>query len=123
MGKLRAWAFYKGHPLPPPGSFRERLVTALMIRERNEKIAFARLITQACTIGTGVSSERVDEILEEYREEVTQDRYNLGYETARQRRALRRSREALEMSRRMTRLEDMTVTDEEFEEALNARSK
>jgi len=98
-------------------------VTALMVRERNEKIAFARLIVQACTIGRGVDVDVVDEIIEEYREEVSQDRYNLGYETARQRRAMRRMREAQEMTRRMTRLEKMTVTDDEFEEALNAGSE
>lgn len=92
-----------------------------MVRERNEKVAFARMVVQACTVGRGVSADVVEDILEEYREEVTQVRYNLGYETARQRRAIRRMREEQDMARRMARLEKMTVSDEEFKEALNAR--
>ena len=94
-----------------------------MLRERNEKIAFGRMLVQACTAGRGVDSETVQEIVEEYREEVSQDRYNLGYKTARERRAVRRMRDAQEMARRMARLDSMTVSDEEFKEALNARSE
>lgn len=94
-----------------------------MVRERNEKIAFAQMLVHACTVGRGVSDDIIVDILEEYREEVGQQRYNVGYETAKQRRAIRRAREAMDLTRRMSRLEAMTVTDEEFEDAINARSK
>jgi hypothetical protein len=92
-----------------------------MQRERNEKIAFARLIVQACTVGRGVKPEYVDDILEEYREEITQERYNLGYQDSRQRKLLDQMRENLELSRRMAKVESMTVTDKEFEDFVNAR--
>jgi hypothetical protein len=92
-----------------------------MQRERNEKIAFARLIVQACTVDRGVKPEYVDDILEEYREEITQERYNLGYQDSRQRKLLSKMRENLELSRRMAKVESMTVTDKEFEDFVNAR--
>jgi hypothetical protein len=94
-----------------------------MMRERNEKVAFAKLLVHACTVGRLVSDDIVTDIIEEYREEVTQERYNLGYETAQHRRTIRRSRETVELTRRLAKVSDMTVSDEEFEEALDARSK
>jgi hypothetical protein len=102
----------RGYPLPPPGSFQERIVTTLSAREVNEKVAFARLLVQACTLGRGVSSDTVDDILEEYREEASQDRYNYGYVTLRQRRLRERVRKAEETARMMARLDQMTVTDD-----------
>jgi len=94
-----------------------------MMRERNEKIAFARMIVHACTVGRGINDDVIADIIEEYREEVTQERYNLGYESARQRRAVRRVREAMDLTNRMAKIDSMTVSDDEFEEAVNARPK
>lgn len=119
-GKLRAWAFYKGHPLPPPGSFQEKLVSNLMARERNEKMAFARLLVMASVVGRGISAEIVSDLLEEYREELSQDRYNLGYESIAQRRAKQRIQEVMDRNRMMARLDSMTVTDEETKALTNA---
>ena len=81
-------------------------------REVNEKIAFARLLLQACTLGRGVSASTVDDILEEYREEVSQDRYNYGYTTQHQRRVAEQVRKTAEMARMIARLEKMTVIDD-----------
>lgn len=94
-----------------------------MLRERNEKIAFARLIVQACLGGRGINAEFLDDILEEYREEITQQRYNLGYQDSRQRKLVAKMRENLELSRRMEKVESMTVTDKEFEDFVNARKR
>jgi hypothetical protein len=99
----------RGYPLPPPGSFQERIITSLSAREVNEKVAFARLLVQACTLGRGVSADTVSDILEEYREEVSQDRYNYGYVTLRQRRAVEQARKAAETARMMRRLDQMAV--------------
>lgn len=81
------------------------------------------MLVQACTLGRPVSSDIVADILEEYREEITQDRYNVGYRSAQQRRTVRKVREAMDMNRRMARLDAMTVTDKELKDTLNAGPK
>lgn len=123
MGKVRAYAFYKGYPFPPRGSFQERVVSQMVVRERNEKMAFARLLTLASTAGRGVKAEIVGDFLEEYREEVTQEKYNIGYQSLREKLALKRTQKAATDAQRLAKVAEMTVTDDELEENFNARSK
>lgn len=83
-------------------------------------MAFARLLVMASVVGRGISAEIVSDLLEEYREELSQDRYNLGYESIAQRRAKQRIQEVMDRNRMMARLDSMTVTDEETKALTNA---
>ena len=86
-------------------------------------MAFAKLLVQASSMGRGVSLEIIDEMLEEYREELSQDRYNLGYVSAAEHRRQQRVQEVMELNQRMARLDAMTVTDEEIKESINDRPR
>ena len=85
-----------------------------MLRERNEKIAFAQMLVDAITWGQGISARDRLEIIEDYVEEVTQVRYNLGYQPAWQRRLQHRAQEEKLLASTMARLDAMTVPDEEL---------
>jgi len=123
VGKVRAYAFYKGYPFPPRGSFQECIVSQMVARERNEKLAFARLLTLACTAGRAVKPEIIESFLEEYHEEVTQERYNIGYQSLRERQAWKRMQKVAADARRLDKVSKMTVSDDELKDNINARSK
>ena len=65
----------------------------------------------------GIKNEASKEILEEYREELYQFKYNYRYETYSQKTSMDRLRKYLETDRMMSRLDAMTVKDEDIPEA------
>ena len=64
----------------------------------------------------GVKEPILDDLMEMYREELYQLKYNYKYETARTKRLKRRLSEMRDQSALMQRLDKMTVTDEELED-------
>lgn len=71
----------RGIPLPDTGTFEARLLAEGIQRERNEKFAFAQLLT-TLVASLGVPMERIRPTLIEYGEELYQFRYNSRYESA-----------------------------------------
>lgn len=108
-------------PLPPTGSFQERLLFESILREKNEKYAVVSLFIRVLASGLNLKADVVDGLLEEYKEELYQLRYNSKYKSSRQRRILDEVRKAAEQARMMRRVEQMTVTDEQFKEMLEKR--
>jgi hypothetical protein len=108
-------------PLPPTGSFQERLLFESILREKNEKYAVVSLFIRVLASGLNLKADAVDGLLEEYKEELYQLRYNSKYKSSRQRRILDEVRKAAEQARMMRRVEQMTVTDEQFKEMLEKR--
>jgi hypothetical protein len=108
-------------PLPPTGSFQERLLFESILREKNEKFSLVSLLVRVISVGFGLKDDAVDGLLEEYKEELYQLRYNSKYKSSRQRRILDQVRKAAEQARMMRRVEQMTVTDEQFKEMLEKR--
>ena len=105
-----------GAPLPKPGSFQERLLSESILRERNERMAFITAIVKMLTLVGGVNPEAAQEILEDYREELYQFRYNYRYETYSTKLSTYRRQEQLETHRMMQRLEAMTVEDDDIKQ-------
>ena len=62
----------------------------------------------------GIKNEVTDEILEEYREELFQFKYNYKYETHAAKVSMERIQKYLETDRMMQRLDDMTVEDDDL---------
>jgi len=108
-------------PLPPTGSFQERLLFESILRDKNEKYAVVTLLVRVLAAGFNLKAEPVDNLLEEYKEELYQLRYNSKYKSSRQRRILDQVRKAAEQARMMRRIEQMTVSDDQFKEMLEKR--
>jgi hypothetical protein len=72
---------------------------------------FVRLIGH----GLGVADNYLDLLLEKYKEELYQLRYNFKYESADARWLRKRLQEEFEQDRMFQRLEEMTVEDEDLE--------
>lgn len=89
-------------------------MTEAVIRERNAQMAFATAIVKMLALIGGIKHEATKEILEEYREELFQFRYNYRYETYSTKRIGDRLRKYLETDRMMQRLEAMTVKDSDL---------
>lgn len=77
-------------------------------------MAFATAIVKMLSLIGGVKQEATKEILEEYREELFQFRYNYKYETYATKRAVVRLNKYLETDRMMQRLDAMTVKDSDL---------
>jgi len=108
-------------PLPPTGSFQERLLFETILREKNEKFAVVSMFARLIGAGFNLKDSAVDELLDEYKEELYQLRYNYKYETSKHRRVIQHVQKAAEQARQMRRLEQMTVTDEELREMAEKR--
>jgi hypothetical protein len=108
-------------PLPPTGSFQERLLFESILREKNEKYAVVTLFIRVLSAGLNLKADAVDGLLEEYKEELYQLRYNSKYKSSRQRRILDDVRKAAEQARMMRKIEQMTVSDDQFKEMLEKR--
>jgi hypothetical protein len=100
-------------PLPPVGSFQERIVSEGILREKNEKFSLVSLFVRLLgTIGN-VNEKALDDWLDEYKEELYQLRYNSKYRTTRQRRIMEAVKRAAEEARLMQKVERMTVKDDD----------
>jgi len=108
-------------PLPPTGSFQERLLFETILREKNEKFAVVSMFARLIGAGLKVNDTAVDELLDEYKEELYQLRYNYKYETGKHRRVVQHVQKAAEQARQMRKLEQMTVTDQELKELAEKR--
>jgi hypothetical protein len=108
-------------PLPPTGSFQERLLFETILREKNEKFAVVSLFARLLGVGMTIGDSAVDDLLDEYKEELYQLRYNYKYETSKKRRIILQVQKASEQARQMRRIEQMTVTDEELREMAEKR--
>lgn len=62
----------------------------------------------------GLKNEVIKELLEEYREELFQFKYNYRYETYATKTAMTRLKKYLETDRMMSRIDAMTVEDEDI---------
>ena len=108
MGQARAQSVLRGAPLPPLGSFQERVLTDLLLRERNEKFAFAALICQLAMVAGNIPPGVAKDLLDEYQEELYQLRYNSKYKTVKERRIAKSVAEAEEKARLLARLDRIT---------------
>lgn len=79
---MRAYALSHGLPLPPSGSFKEQLLAEAIFRERYEKYTLVSLFARLLTASGAVKDEYVNLLLEDYREELFQLKYNSKYKTA-----------------------------------------
>jgi hypothetical protein len=75
----------RGAPLPPLGSFQERLAYEALLREKNERFAMVSLFASLLGAVGGLNNRLVDSLLDEYKEELYQLHYNSKYETVHQR--------------------------------------
>jgi len=77
-------------------------------------MAFATAIVKMLSLVGGIKKEATNEILEEYREELFQFRYNYRYETYHSKVVVKRLKQHLETDRMMQRLDAMTVEDKDI---------
>jgi hypothetical protein len=68
-------------PLPKSGSFQERLLSEVIIRERNAQYAMVSLFARLLGASAGLGQKTLGILLEEYREELYQLRYNPRYKS------------------------------------------
>ena len=113
-GHTRAYALLHGAPLPHPGSFKERVLAESILRERNEKFTLVSLFIRVLGATGKLEDKVISDLLEEYKEELYQFRYNSKYKSIRERVVAREARKADEMARIMSKVDKMTVTDEDI---------
>jgi len=94
--------------LPPLGSFQERLISEAILREKNEKFAMVSMFATLISAVGQLDGTIVDDLLEEYKEELYQLKYNFKYTRIRQRRITERVSKAADEARLMQRVESMT---------------
>lgn len=111
MGLVRSFALVRGAPLPAPGSFKERILAEAIIREKNEKWTMVTLFARLISKGLGVDTEYVNFLLDKYKEELYQLRYNFKYKSVESRLLQKRLQEELEQDRMFQRLEAMSAPD------------
>lgn len=116
-GHVRAFAFLHNAPLPESGSFQERLLSEVIIRERNAQFAMVSLFGRLLGTIAGVDSKVLAMLLEEYREELFQLRYNPRYKSVSRAVAEEEMSKAAEETRMMRRVAAMTVTDADLDAA------
>ncbi len=108
----------RGIPLPVPGSFEYNVMAEGIRREREEKIALARLFTLLFQEAHGLDGKKVALLLAEYVEELYQYKYNYEYVPVRQRVGNKKIDAKLEDIRILKKVAAMTVT-----EPFSARNK
>jgi hypothetical protein len=101
----------RGIPLPVPGSFEYNVMAEGIRREREEKIALARLFALLFRDAHGLDGEKVGLLLSEYVEELYQYKYNYKYVPIRQRFGNKKINEELEDVRILKKVAAMTVTE------------
>jgi len=108
-------------PLPPTGSFQERLLFESILRDKNERFSVVSLFVRVIAAGFNLKNEAVDGMLDEYKEELYQLRYNSKYKSSKSRRIHDQVKKAAEQARQMRKIEQMTVSDDQFKEMLEKR--
>ncbi len=74
-GSERASLMHRGVRLHPRGSVQDEILREMVRREREEKLAFARLLTTAAKAIPGVSPGEVESMFMSYARVVTQDAF------------------------------------------------
>ena len=113
-------------PLPESGSFQEKLLAEVIIRERNGQFAMVSLFGRLLGAIAGIQPKLMTTLLEEYREELFQLRYNPRYRSISRTLAEEEMSKVAEETRLMRRVAAMTVSDTEIEaarKAVHARDK
>lgn len=88
-------------------------MTEAIIREKNERFASVTLFAKLITNGLGINEKYTEHLLEKYKEELYQLRYNFRYESVDARWLKNRLQEEFERDRLMQRLEGMTAPDKD----------
>ena len=109
--------------MPRSGSFEEKVLSEVIIRERNEKFSVVALFARLIGAVGSIDEKIIDNLLSEYREELYQLRYNYKYVTSQEENLRERVQEAARDARRMQRVESMTVSDEEIARAIEERKR
>ena len=126
-GQTRAYAYVRGAPLPASGSFQEQFLSEVISRERNEKYLLVSLFANLLGHMGGVKSSAVEGMLEHYREELYQLKYNYKYETWASKRKQVNTKHAdsqgREMRRMFDRLDSMTVSDDDVRKMQVSRAE
>lgn len=113
-GHVRAYAFLHNAPLPESGSFQERLLSEAIIRERNSQFAMVALLSKLLAAVAGIDSKTLGLLLQEYREELFQLRYNPRHRSVSRVLAEREMSQVAEETRLMRKVAALTVSDEEL---------
>lgn len=108
---MRAYAYAHGSPLPEAGSFQEQLLSESIARERHVKFSEVSLFATLLGKGLGINDQYIELMLEGFREELYQLRYNSKYKTARRRFTDTRMKKAREQDRLFRKLDAMTAID------------
>ena len=101
----------RGIPLPVPGSLEYNVLSEGIRREREEKVALARLFTLLLAEAHGLDGEKVGLLLTEYVEELYQYKYNYNYESIRQRFKIGKIDEKLRDVRILKKVAGMTARE------------
>jgi phosphopantetheinyl transferase (holo-ACP synthase) len=91
------------------------------LREKNERFATVSLFARLLGAGFSIKEASIDALLDEYKEELYQLRYNYKYKTGKQQRITEQVNKAAEQARLMRKIEQMTVTDEELRNTAKKR--
>lgn len=98
-----------GLPLPKTGTFKSRLLSEAIFRERSEKYAFAKMLVKLLGPMAGLNAEEQYLTLTEYAEELFQLRYNSKYVPVLRRRVQQIRNVHLEEERLLSKVAKMTV--------------
>lgn len=115
-GQTRAYAYVRGAPLPAPGSFQEQFLSEVIMRERNEKYLTVSLFAHLLARIGGLKADDITGLLEQYKEELYQFKYNYKYETWFEKKVTHETVHAetqgREMRRMFDKLDSMTVSSD-----------
>jgi hypothetical protein len=100
--------------LPEAGSFQEQLLSEAIVRERNAQFAMVALFARLLGAMAGVQPKMMHVLLEEYREELYQLRYNPKYRTISKVLVEEEMSKVAEETRLMRKVAALTVSDEEL---------
>lgn len=98
--------------LPARGSVRDELLKELLVRERNEKFAVVNMLVNMLAAGLQLKPEGVGDMLESYRQELTQERYLPSMLGVARRKAKAKVRQQKQDSQLLKKLDSFTVEDE-----------
>lgn len=108
-----AW-LARGLTLPSRGSAQDQVLRELYRRELNEKMSKTALFARILGAGLHLEPTQVDQMLEEYRLELTQNRYRPSTTAAKRKARIKAQRKQKTDERLLERVDAMTVPDEEL---------
>lgn len=100
--------------MPDAGSFQEQLLSEAIVRERNAQFSVVALFARLLGAMAGVDPKMMHVLLEEYREELYQLRYNPKYRTISKVLVEQEMSKVAEETRLMRKVAALTVSDEEL---------